>query len=93
MKQKIEETTLDEHEAAIKDVNNRLQRAVSTLTKGNDDWTQLLRDLRDDEKDEEMRDYGRRGRPLQVMLDANDSLAQFLLVSNEFEPGETESIT
>ena len=59
MEKRPVETLLDEEESEAEDFANRISTTITLLEKCNDDWSNILKELKDDAKVTEEREYAR----------------------------------
>ena len=76
MEKKPVETLLDEEESEAEDFANRISTAIALLEKCNDDWSNILKELKDDAKVTEEREYAR-------VTEGEDGLIETLLNGKE----------
>ena len=57
MEKRPVETLLDEEESEAEDFANRISTTITLLEKCNDDWSNILKELKDDAKVTEEREY------------------------------------
>ena len=76
MERKPVETQLDEEESEAEDFANRISTNIALLEKCNNDWSNILKELKDDEKVTEEREYA-------CVCEGEDGLIEALLTGNE----------
>ena len=59
MERRLLETALDEKESEAEDFANRISTNIALLEKCNNDWSNILKELKDDAKVTEEREYAR----------------------------------
>ena len=72
MERRSVETTLDEEESKPEDFANRISTTITLLEKCNDDWLNILKELKDDTKVTEEHEYAR-------ITEGEDGLIEALL--------------
>lgn len=72
----LNDDVLDELEDSCEDLSNRVTRCLDMLTKCNDDWAAVLKDLQGDDRAAEIAEYDR-------VCDGPDGLVQILLSAND----------
>ena len=76
MEKRPVETLLDEEESEAEDFANRISTTITLLEKCNDDWSNILKELKDDAKVTEEREYAR-------VTEGEDGLIETLLNGKE----------
>ena len=76
MERKPVETQLDEEEGEAEDFANRFSTNIALIEKCNNDWSNILKELKDDEKVIEEREYAH-------ICEGEDGLIEALLTGNE----------
>ena len=74
------ETALDEEESEAEDFANRISTNITLLEKCNNDWSNILKELKDDAKVTEEREYARASEGedglIEVLLNGKEILAR-----------------
>ena len=76
MEKKLVETLLDGEESEAEDFANRISTTITLLEKCNDDWLNILKELKDDAKVTKKREYAR-------VTEGEDGLIETLLNGKE----------
>ena len=76
----VEEKTLEEDEIRVKEVIARINTNVSLLERCNRDWSSLLKDLKNEDRSKEEKEYqhvaeGSEGY-IEILMDANEMVAR-----------------